>query len=146
MRNKLESLAKVGTVPDYMVLHCGGNDIGKHALKSLRIVIFELFQFITRKFPQTKVIWSQILPRSQWRYSSDSIAMNRCRNRLNNFAAHKIVQSGGCYVRHPSLEIVTTSLYKTDGVHLSSVGNELFLNQLSAGIEAFVVHNVNLLP
>jgi hypothetical protein len=44
-------------------------------------------QYAATLFPTTKIIWSQILPRSNWRYSENLKAMDRVRIRLNNAAA-----------------------------------------------------------
>ena len=45
---------------------------------------------------------------------------------------------GGHYLRHSDLKIANYTWLQADGVHLSELGNELFLNQVAAGVEAFV--------
>jgi hypothetical protein len=47
---------------------------------------------------------SQILPRSNWRYSENLKAMDRVRIRLNNAAATEAVRLGGGYVEYPELK------------------------------------------
>ena len=145
LQRKLKYLLQFNTQPKFLLLHSGGNDIGKIPLKTLRSQLETLLEFLDLTFAGTKIIWSQILPRSTWRYSENLAAMNRCRGRLNNFAAHKLVSAGGYFIKHPDLQVVQPGLYKSDGVHLSATGNEIFLNQIAAGLEAFILHRSNMI-
>ena len=85
----------------------------------------------------TKIIWSQILPRFKWRYSTDLIAMKKCRYRVNNSLATYILKHGGYYIRYPDI-IRERKLFKDDGVHLAPVANNIFLNTLQGGIGHFI--------
>ena len=37
--DKIQTLEKVGEQPDFILLHCGGNDIGRISLKGIRATI-----------------------------------------------------------------------------------------------------------
>lgn len=74
-KKKFLSLANVGNSPDYIVLHLGGNDLGRRSLVDLRKLIVELFRTILSIFPSVKIVWSAVLPRSNWRYSDNKVAM-----------------------------------------------------------------------
>ena len=65
----------------------GGYDLGQHSIGDLRELGKSQLQYVATLFPTTKFIWSQILPRSNWRYSENRKAMDRVRIRLNNAAA-----------------------------------------------------------
>lgn len=89
--------------PSILVLHCGGNSIGKVPLLDLRNQIGSSLWEIQSLLPSTRLVWSQILPRSSWRYSSNNMALNFAARRLNNFAAWLCIQLGGAYVKYPEL-------------------------------------------
>jgi len=46
-------------------------------------------------------------------------AMESIRKRFNSYMGHKVVKSGGVYVKHPDLQTVHDTLYLQDGVHLT---------------------------
>ena len=138
---KLRTLDKVGDNPFAILLHCGGNDLGKVSLKRLRKVVVKTFNFVNEQLPGCYIIWSEVLPRASWRYSISCVAMERCRQRLNSFAGTLAIRNGGCFIKYPMLSAVSEKLYLDDGVHLSKHGNILFLNQIAKGITAFVKEN-----
>ena len=63
--------------------------------------------------------------------------MEAARRRLNNHAARAVIRANGFYIKHPDLRDLSEGLYAEDGVHLSFIGNCIFLTQLSSGIAAF---------
>ena len=136
VEQKLKTLAKVGPAPNVILIHCGGNDLGETSIRKLRLVCMKLFQFIQTNFPHSKVIWSCILPRIQWRYSQNSRAMESQRKRLNSCASRLALRYDGAIIRHP--DIKRDSLFFCDGVHLSKLANAVFLNTLQGGFEAIL--------
>ena len=86
--------------------------------------------------PSSMLVWSQILPRLKWRYSEILRAMDRCKNRVNSSIESFLMKNSGSYIRYP--EIKANEKFFEDGVHLSSLGNEIFLNTLQGGIESIV--------
>ena len=88
---KLEVLKQVGDEPAIILLHCGGNDFGRIAIKRLRFLLDEILEYIRKNF-NAMIVWSEVLPRSCWRHSDDNNAMESVRRRFNNYAAHNIVQ------------------------------------------------------
>jgi lysophospholipase L1-like esterase len=141
IRMKLATLGKTRDPPNYILLHCGGNDIGKLKLFSIRQEITFVLRYIQTNYPHTKIIWSGILPRLYWKYSSNFVAMEKARKRLNSFGAKQTLALGGHYILHPDIVVNCKSLFKDDGVHLSQLGNDLFLNRLSAVLEAITLRN-----
>lgn len=137
---KIKLLADVGDHPSIILLHCGGNDLGYTPLKKLRQYISESFNLLSELFPGVKIIWSEILPRNVWRYSSNNIAMENSRKRINGYAGGLAMKAGGAYLRHPKLCDcrLKFNYLKNDGVHLNLTGNECFLNQLRNGIMCFL--------
>lgn len=140
--SKLKTLKRVGDLPDIILLHCGGNDLGRIDLKEFCSQIDIIIKFITVTF-KCKIIWSQILPRNAWRYSDNHAAMDLARKRVNSYAAKRVIENGGFYLKHPDLSQVTPAIFTADGVHLSFLGNCLFLAQISSALEAFVSGSCN---
>ncbi|KAJ8319735.1 hypothetical protein KUTeg_002713 [Tegillarca granosa] len=132
--------------PTYILLHCGGNDIGCTPLKQLFAVVKTLLNFLQQTFPYTRIIWSQILPRASWRYSNECVAMDKARIRLNSYAAKFVLNSGGAYLKHPDIKLYAIQLYSPDLVHLSDIGNNIFLNSIQSGLQEIINGNVPVYP
>lgn len=83
-----------------------------------------------------KLVWSQLLPRANWRFSNNVRAMEKVRRRINRYGASTIIRLGGGYIEHQALVASNLSpeFYDNDGVHLSELGNDLFLAKLRAGV------------
>ncbi|XP_056021292.1 uncharacterized protein LOC125652581 [Ostrea edulis] len=146
MYNKIKTLLKVADPPDYIILHCGGNNIGYTPIKQLIQDMKGTIDKIWKLLPNTKLVWSQILPRKNW-YSSDSIEkMNNSAKRINSSVAAYIVRNGGCYIKYLDIKLVNTNLFEADGVHISNIGNEIFLNNISAGLEQFITNGWQVYP
>ena len=145
-RSKIQSLSYIEQPPDYLVLHCGGNDIGKTPVSQIRILISQTFTFIMTLFPNTKILWSQILPRLTWRYSSNNQAMERSRVRLNSYAGKQTLSLGGAYIKHANISTANPSLFYSDGVHLSAAGNELFLTNIKESLSKIIQENWSVYP
>ena len=104
----------------------------------MRNEIKNIIRWILIELPNTTIIWSQILPRLKWRYSENQTAMHECRYRINNYIASFVTKLGGQVPRYmPKLYIS-----KSDGVHLTPVGNDIFLNILQGAVEYFMWSNL----
>lgn len=144
LKYKLPTLLKVWgePAPDILVIHCGANDVGLVPVLAILKIIDEIFEFLHSHLPHTVITWSQLLPCVNWRYctSTSNEAMERARKRINRYGAMAALKSGGHYVLHRELTTnpVDMALYDKDGVHLSSLGNDMFLNNPRAGVEQYV--------
>ena len=79
--------------------------------------------------PNSSIVWSQILPRTNRRYSESRNSMMTCRLGINSAIASFVLKNGGHYIKYP--DILPNSTYlKEDGVHLTDLGNDIFLNNL----------------
>lgn len=133
--------------PSVLVCHCGANDIGKIPLANLRELLCKELAAIQQMLPRTLIVWSQLLPRSAWRFSDNVRAMQNSLVRVNSRISTFIIGLGGAYIKYPDLAVVTPELYKDDGVHLTPLGNDLFLNTLQGAIESFIQsHNKYVFP
>lgn len=105
LEHKLKLLKKVsGSVdPDFLVIHCGANDIGRIKLHLLLEKVNNLASVIKTLFPKSVLVWSQLLLRTCWRYSKNSAAMNKACRRLNSHAAKLFVSNNDLYLRHANI-------------------------------------------
>jgi hypothetical protein len=94
MYKKIKTLLKVNDKPQYLIMHCAANDMGKTKLKELIENVKTTLGKIQLLLPDTKIIWSQLLPRRKWRYSEDVNAMNKSLKRLNSSIAAELVRKG----------------------------------------------------
>lgn len=61
--------------------------------------------------------------------------MEKCRRRLNSTVAAFSINKGGYYIHYP--DIKPCRIFLEDGVHLTNLGNEVFLNIIQGAIDAF---------
>lgn len=137
MKQAIQTLLKFEDPPHVIVIHVGGNDLGNENTYVLCDKLREFMSWLAKIMPTTVLVWSQMLPRSQWRNSKDLKAMEKSRVRVNTSIASYLTKSSGCYIRYPDIKANHIFL-KEDGVHLSGLGNDVFLNTLQGGIEKIV--------
>lgn len=135
---KLRWLAQFENPPNFIVIHCGANDIGQVKTQKLLDRVRWDLRLLASVFPNTKLVWSFLLPRVAWRYSKNVRAMEQTRNRVNRAAAKEILGCGGRLLRHTQFLGKPKQLYSRDGVHLSGLGNDIYLNNLQGALEYFV--------
>ncbi|VDI46532.1 Hypothetical predicted protein [Mytilus galloprovincialis] len=125
-------------IPHALILHCGGNDIGNVPCGALLYHIEFKIAIMSQMLPNCSLIWSSIFPRRSWRYSSDDHAMEVTRKRINRGVRSYILKHGGYVIKYPDFDDRHPALYSDDGVHLSFIGNDIFLNQIQSAIETFI--------
>lgn len=141
IKGKIRLMKKYEDPPQFIILHVAGNDLGCEKVGFLRNNLKNIIRWILIELPNTTIIWSQILPRLKWRYSDNQTAMHECRYRINNSIASFVTKLGGHYIRYPDIHRNYTFL-KSDGVHLTPVGNDIFLNIMQGAIEYFMLSNL----
>lgn len=137
IKKRIMTLLSYEDPPQFIILHLGANDIGDIKIGYLRNHLKVIINWLQRKLPATTIIWSQILPRLKWRYSHDSDAMEKARYRLNNSIATHVMNLGGLYIRYPDIKSDRVFL-ESDGVHLTKLGNNIFLNTIQGALEYFI--------
>lgn len=137
LRGHIKIMLKYEDPPEFLIVHVGTNDLGNMSLGDLRNKLQRILKLVAEDLPGTRLVWSQMLPRLKWRYSKNNKAMEKGRYRVNNAVAKFILNSGGYYLRYPDI-VRNEKLFNPDGVHLSCIGNNIFINTLQAGIEYFL--------
>ncbi|XP_040200106.1 uncharacterized protein LOC120932066 [Rana temporaria] len=131
----LSGLSQRWPKPDVLLVHAGGNDLGKVRTLDLLFLIQRDLQRFSLASPGTILIFSEIIPRFSWLSSPQRRAMEKMRKRINRAMYKFMPQIGGLSYRHVDLEGGFTGLYRQDGVHLSDVGIDIFNLGLQYGIE-----------
>lgn len=133
--------------PQFFILHCSGNDIGSFE-KSIELIhrICPTIRSLWIILPNTKLIWSQILPRLKWRMERNHKAINKARLRINRYIAKFIISNGGFYIRYPEIIESNVGVFDKDKVHLSQLGNDIFLYRLQQALQVFLTTGSNVSP
>ena len=113
----------------FVSLHTGANDIRKLSEKDWLAELECVLSYIGVKYSGYKPVWSDMLPRSQWRYApvieddqEGRLArevMEDCRKRLQRRTHHKVSSHNGMILRNPPLQQVLALFDTVDGVHLT---------------------------
>lgn len=128
-------------LPQILIIQLGSNDLGivkgKELIELIRCDILRLRTL----YPDLKLIWSEILQRRYWHNANNQVAIETSRKRVNlaikNIFLNEIQK--GCIIRHPNITVKEKSLFRYDGVHLSDVGNNIYLNNIQGALEAFAI-------
>ena len=123
---QLARLCQLWPMPSILVIHLGGNDLGKCKTLDLLFKIKGDLQRFGLAFPGTVVAFSEIIPRLSWLSSEQRRVMEKMRKRVNRALEKYMPQIGGFSYRHVDLEGGYPGLYRRDGVHLSEVGVDIF--------------------
>lgn len=133
----LKLLLPIVEPPALLVIHCGGNDVAQVNSCELRHRMIKAIDEIQDMFPNTRLVWSAILPRVNWRGEQSHSTVKQIPVRINSQIGSYIVRRGGCYIRYPEITDKNQAMF-SDGVHLSQLGSNLFLYRLQQALQAFL--------
>ncbi|XP_053561250.1 uncharacterized protein LOC128652340 [Bombina bombina] len=124
--------------PHIILIHLGGNDMGAIPSLELTKIIQSDLGWLRAWMPGVIIGWSNVIARRQWRYMGSSGAAYRVRKKLNRDVGAAVTGNQGFVVRHDAITADKRELYRPDGVHLSDVGLDLFLGDLSKTLAPFL--------
>lgn len=123
-----------GPVPDVLVIHLGGDDLGLVKGKALVMQVLEDLLIIKSRWPWVKIVWSAIIPHRTWRHAINPEAMKRTHRNVNREIRLALLGGlGECKV-YPELTADKLKLYRSDGVHLLKVGMDIFPRDVQQGL------------
>ena len=137
LNGHIRTLIRLEDTPNYIVIHIVGNDIGNVRVGYLLYLLVNFMSWLSHEMPNTEIIWSQILPRKTWRYSNNTKSMEDCRRKLNSSLGRYMVRHDDYYIKYPDIK-PDNIFISSDGVHLTKLGNIIFLNTLQGALEYFV--------
>jgi len=130
--NTVQKAMLFNGTPRAMVIHLGGNDLDTASLYKLRRVIGNGIKYFHDLYPHAHIIWCDIMQRRSWRGTGPNInvIMDRKRKRVNGFGKRAVLSTGIGSTLTVPIEFSEPGFFRKDGVHLSDVGNEMFLDAL----------------
>ena len=122
---------EVDSAPDILIIHLGGNSLcrgGRDRLSFLREIKRDLATCFIM-FPSTRLVFSHILPRLNWRgqRARTGYGVEKGRRWINSKVAGFLAGRQMRCIRHRN---ICLSHLCRDGVHLSREGNQLLLGNL----------------
>jgi hypothetical protein len=79
----VQSMINCFGLPKAVICHCGGNEIGCMSTVSLFFQLICSLYTINKMYPGSNIVFSNILPRKEWHYSTNHRAMKDIPKRLN---------------------------------------------------------------
>ncbi|XP_078328757.1 uncharacterized protein LOC144623807 [Crassostrea virginica] len=142
----IQFLLAHNATPNIIIIHCGGNNIGQshNTLRGLQKFYKSTLVNIANLLPTTSIIWSHILPRNNWVNCLANMEGNKCRRRINSACATfvtKHFKGRGASISYPDIRVEHKKLFRKDGVHLSDLGNSIFVNTLRNALDHFISCN-----
>lgn len=134
-RNKYQANVLLNSPPKLIFLHLGGNDLGDHVLTTIKNNVQNEIRFLTTAFPETTFVWIDILQRLSWReevYCARSIEKKR--KRINRWGRHQVGFLPCSDIMSMDIGADTPGFFRQDGVHLSDVGLEFYMDYIKDAI------------
>lgn len=108
--------------PEMIVIHLGGNDLVK--IKQAKMI-----KRINKRMQHMQ--WSDILPRKKWKGLKNTKtplkAMDKKQQRIKRAGRQVVKKFSLGYVISHEIDTKTDGLIKSDGMHLTKIGNAIFL-------------------
>ncbi|KAJ8306730.1 hypothetical protein KUTeg_015771 [Tegillarca granosa] len=127
--------------PQYLVIQLGSNDLVSRTSGVLRWEM-KLDLLSLSKLPNTTVVLSCILPRLFWYGARSQVAIDNVRKRTNREISSYILKLGGRVITQSDLSDKETGCYRFDGIHLSDIVNDIYLNALQGALESFLIKDI----
>ena len=123
-------------VPDVLLIHCGGNDLGSVKSVGLVAAMKEDLRRLHLQYPDMTILFSELTQRCRWRAGDKPAKLDKARRFVNSVMATFVPCLNGVFVHHPHIRFDTPGLFVRDGVHLTPRGNDIFLNSFAESIKA----------
>ena len=137
--SELGSMSYSHHLPNILIIHLGGNDIGKQNTLNLIFQIKHVIRFIKAMYPDSVIVFSEIIPRLKWLKSEVFRPFEKIRKRINRMVEKFMSLGYGFSCRHWELEGGFPGLYRDDGIHLSDIGLDILNNDLQTCVEQAAV-------
>nr|XP_009299120.1 uncharacterized protein LOC103910855 [Danio rerio] len=126
-----QDLIKGRVVPDVLVLHCGGNDIGEVTSVLLVNSMKEDLLQMKLQHPDMKILFSSLTQRCWWKAGAKPAKLDKARKFVNSVMATFVDSLNGAMIMHPHIRHDSPGLFLKDGVHFTPMGNYIFLSSIA---------------
>ncbi|XP_078530637.1 uncharacterized protein LOC144817736 isoform X6 [Lissotriton helveticus] len=118
-------------LPDILVLHCGADDLGYQSVFSLTSAMKSDILKIMSMFPKLKIVFSCIAQRQNWLRQFNLYASpEKARRAVNRNITEFLRENRMFSIHHDNIIFYIDQMFLPDGVHLSSVGNSIFMDNI----------------
>lgn len=137
--NRLRNYLAVRPVPSTIILHLGTNDIFTEPSWRIRARLAENVSSIRELLPNTRLIWSDIIPRLFYYGETTPGAGKRVTRNINGYARGVCAAVGNAHTISHSSALAPSQyrLFRRDGLHLSDEGLSVFRANLSSALIFF---------
>ena len=133
-----ETMAKADKHPRWLIIHLGGNDLASIPLKHLIELIQKDMKAYSKVFPETCLVWSDILPRATYRGARSNAKVEKSRKCLNNAMKLFMPLVAGRSIQHGNIKWNACHLYRNDGVHMNNEGNDVLLKNITLAMNDII--------
>ena len=112
-------------VPDVLLIHCGGNDLGDISSVKLVAAMKEDLHQLHLQHPTVKILFSALTQRCRWKAGANPGKIDKGRRFVNSVMATYVHCLSGSFVDHPHIKFDTPGLFLHDKVHLP-IGEMIF--------------------
>ena len=127
--------------PTTIIFHVGTCDLFRSHQGDIRTRVKSNLEAVRNLLPNTRIIWSDILPRREYKEEENKGAGKKITININRFAHSVCKKLGNAHViKHHSIRPDNASLYCSDNLHLSDAGSEIFRSDLA---DALIFFNNN---
>lgn len=138
LSSRISSYLAKSPFPTTLIVHLGTNNILVESTRETRQSMEENLYAVRQLLPNSRIIWSDILPRMYYHGENTAGAGKRCTINLNK-CAHQIgAQLGMYYINHShAFPPQSHHLYRRDGLHMSELGNAMLRKNLEESLLFF---------
>ncbi|XP_062591664.1 uncharacterized protein LOC134253166 [Saccostrea cucullata] len=123
-------------LPDFIIIHLGSNDIKFGCSRKLLPNMQNDLTEIGQKFPNCKIIFSELLTRLTWRgliWDEGEKERSMINKGISDFIGMEHI------IRHGKIEPRKRYLFRRDGIHLSDLGNDFLLDDFKIKIQQSII-------
>ena len=122
---QIQLLSLYNKAPRAVLIHLGGNDFCMTSQAKLMKKMKKCLKHLKSLFPGVRVVWVDVLQRRTW--PGGNRVMEIKRRRINR-AGRRIALWMFGDVLSLDIDLTTPGFYRNDGIHLSPVGVEMYLD------------------
>ncbi|XP_053111796.1 uncharacterized protein LOC128327260 [Hemicordylus capensis] len=142
----LFGMAAVEPAPDVLAIHLGELDLDRTPEAELVSYVVRDLMEIRKVFPHTVLCWIEMLPCRKWPDVPGPSAVNEARERNNRRIGEVFRWQHGELLLQGGISAEQPELFLEDGMHLSSLGMELYLGNLKQGFLSLLSRGVGSKP
>lgn len=135
--SKVQYLTLSNKIPRVIFVHLGGNDFDSADNFGVQNRIKKGLRYLRSLSAAVEIVWIDIVQRRTWRGGNPG-AMERKRARINRFAHNLILGLSG-HVLKLDIDWKTAGFYRADGIHLSPVGIEMYVDGIRDMIKSLLI-------